>query len=192
MSWLFPTGSWPKYWCFSINASNEYSELISFRIDWFDLLGIQGTFRSLLQHHNSKASILWLSAFFMVQLSHPYMTTGKTITLTIRTFVGKVMSLLFNMISRFVIVFLPRNNHLLISWLQSWSAVILEPKKRKSVTASTFYPSICHEMMGPDAMILVFQMLSFKPAFHSLLSPSSRGSLVPLRFLPLEWYHLYI
>ena len=139
--------------------------LISFRMDWFDLLAVQGTLKSLLQHHNSKASILWCSAFFMVQLSHPYMTTGKTMALTIQTFVSKVMSLLFNMLSRFVIAFLPRSKCLLISWLQSPSAVILEPKKIKSVTVSTFSPSICHEVKGPDAMILVFWMLSFKSAF---------------------------
>jgi len=122
---------WPKYWSFSfsISASNEYSGLISFRIDWLDLLAVQGTLKSLLQHNSSKASILRCSAFFIVQLSHPYMTTGKTIALTRRTFVGKVMSLLFNMLSRLVITFLPRRKHLLISWLQSPSAVILEPPK---------------------------------------------------------------
>ena len=145
----------PQYWSFSfsISPSNEYLGLISFRIDWFDLLAVQGTLKSLLQHHSSKASILWHSAFFMVQLSHLYMTTKKTIGLTRRTFVGKVMSLLFNMLSRLVIAFLPRRKHLLISWLQSPSAMILEPKKIKSVTVS---PSICHEMMGLDAMIFVF------------------------------------
>ena len=122
---------WPKYWnfSFSVSPSNEYSGLISFRIDWFDLLAVQGTLKSLLQHHISKASILWLSAFFTVQLSHPYMTTGKTIALTRRTFIGKVMSLLFSMLSRLVITFLPRSKHLLISWLQSPSAVTLEPPK---------------------------------------------------------------
>ncbi|CAN0470004.1 unnamed protein product [Rangifer tarandus platyrhynchus] len=122
---------WPKYWSFSfsMSPSNEYSGLISFRMDWLDLLAVQGTLKSLFQHHSSKASILWCSAFFIVQLSHPYMTTGKTIALTRRTFVGKVMSLLFNMLSRFVIAFLPRSKHLLISWLQSPSAVVLEPKK---------------------------------------------------------------
>ena len=120
---------WPKYWSFSISPSNEYSGLISFRMDWFYLLAVQGTFKSLLQHHSSKASILWSSAFFTVQLSHPYMTTGKTIALTRHTFVGKVMSLLFNMLSRLVITFLPRSKRLLISWLQSPSAVILEPPK---------------------------------------------------------------
>ena len=127
---------WPKYWSFSfsISPSNEHSGLISFKMDWLDLLAVQGTPKSLLQHHSSKASILWCSAFFIVQLSHPYVTTGKTIALTRWTFVGKVMSLLFNMLSRFVIAFLQRSKHLLISCLQSPSAVILEPKKIKSVT----------------------------------------------------------
>ena len=135
---------WPKYWSFncSISHSNEYSGLISFRIDWFDLLVVQGTFKRLLQNHSSKASILCCSAFFMVQLSHPYMTTGKTIALTRWTFVGKVMSLLFNMLSRLVIAFLPRSKHLLISWLQLPSTVIVEPKKIKSVTVSIFFPSM--------------------------------------------------
>ena len=121
----------PKYWSFSfsISPSNDHPGLISFRMDWLDLLAVQETLKSLLQHHSSKASILWLSAFFTVQLSHPYMTTGKTIALTRRTFVGKVMSLLFSMLSRLVITFLPRSKRLLISWLQSPSAVILEPKK---------------------------------------------------------------
>ena len=129
---------WPKYWSFSlrISPSNEYSGLISCRIDWFDLLAVQGTPKSLLRH-NSKASIPRHSAFFMVQLSHPYMTTEKTIALTIRIFVGKVMSLLFNMLSRFVMAFLPRSKRVLISWLRSPSAVILEPKKIKSVTVSS-------------------------------------------------------
>ena len=147
---------WTKYWSFSFSISpfNEYSELISFRMDWLDLLAVQGTLKSLLQHHSSKASTLHCSAFFIVQLSHPYMTPGKTITLTRWTFVGKVMSLLFNMLSRLVITFLPRSKCLLLSWLQSPSAVILEPRKIKFV--STVYPSICHEVMGPDAMILVF------------------------------------
>src|SRR5574340_669733 len=154
-------------------------------MDWLDLLAVQGTLKSLLQHHSSKASILWRSAFFIVQLSHPYMTTGKTIALTRRTFVGKVMSLLLNMLSRLVITFLPRSKRLLISWLQSPSAVILEPKKIKSDTVSTVSPSISHEVMGLDAMILVFSMLSFKPTFsHSsftflkrLLSSSSLSAL---------------
>ena len=149
---------WPKYWSFSfsISPSNEYSGLIPFRMDWLDLLAVQGTLKSLLQHHSSKASILQCSASFIVQLSHPYMSAGKTIALTRWTFVGKVMSLLFNMLSRSVITFIPRSKRLLISWLQSPSAVILEPKKIKSVTVSIVSPSICHEVMGPDAMILVF------------------------------------
>ena len=130
--------------------------LISFRTDWLDLLALQGTLKSLLQHHSSKASILWCSAFFVVQLSYPYMTTLKIIALTRWTFVGKVMSLLLNMLSRLVINFLSRSKHLLISWLPSPSAVILEPRKIKSATVSTLSPSICHEVMGQDAMILVF------------------------------------
>ena len=147
---------WPKYWSFSISPSNENSGLISFRMDWLDLLAVQGTLKVRLQHHSSKASVLRRSAFFTVQLSHPYMTTGKTIALTRWTFVGKGMSLLFNMLSRLVITYLPRSKHLLISWLQSPSAVILEPRKIKSATVSTVSPSICHEVMGPDAMIFVF------------------------------------
>ena len=148
----------PKYWSFSFNISpsNEYSGRISFRMNWLDLLAVQGTLKSLLQHHSSKASVLWCSAFFIVQLSHPYMTTGKTITLTRWTFVGKVMSVFFNMLSTLVIAFHSRSKHLLISRLQSPSAVILEPKKAKSVTVSTVSPSISHEVIGPDAMILVF------------------------------------
>ena len=125
-------------------------------MDWLDLLAVQGTLKSLLQHHSSKASILWRSAIFKVQLSHLHMTTGKTIALTRWTFVGKVISLLFNMLPRLVIAFLPGSKHLLISWLQSPSAVILEPPKLKSLTVSIVSPSICHEMMGPDAVILVF------------------------------------
>ena len=162
---------WPKDWSFSfsISPSNEYSGLISLRTGWFDILEVQETLKSLLQHHSSKASILRCSAFYIVQLSHPYIITGKTIALTRRTLLGKVMSLLFNMLSRFVIGFLPRSKILLISWLQSPSAVILEPKKIKSDTVSIVSPSICHHKMGPDAMILVFWMLSFKP----LLSLSS-------------------
>ena len=149
----------PKYWSFSFNISpfNEYLGLISFRIDWLDLLAVQGTLKSLLQYHSSKASILRHSAFFIVQLSHPYLTTGKTIALTRQTFVGKVMFLLFNILSRLVIAFLPRSKCLLISWLQSPSAVILERKKIKSLTVSIVSPSICHEVMGPDAMILDFE-----------------------------------
>ena len=142
---------WPKYWSFgfSIIPSKEISGLISFRMDWLHLLAVQGTLKSLVQHDSSKASILGRSAFFTVQLSHPYMTTGKTIALNRRTFVGKVMSLLLNMLSRLVITFLPRSKHLLISWLQSPSAVILELKKIKSDTISTVSPSVSHELMGP-------------------------------------------
>ena len=137
---------WPKFWSFSfsISPSNEHPGLISFRLDWLDLLAVQGTLKSLLQHHSSEASILRHSSFFTVQLSHPYMTTGKTIALTRQTFVGKVMSLLLNMLSRLVITFLPRSKHLLISWLQSPSAVILEPQKIKSDTVSTVPPFISH------------------------------------------------
>ena len=162
---------WPKYWSFSFSfsPSNEYSGLIFFRIGWFDHLEVQGTLKSLLKHHSSKASILWCSASFIVQLSHPYMTTEKTIALTRRNFVAKVMFLLFNMLSRLVIAFLPRSKCLLISWLQSPSAVILEPKKVKSLAVSIVSQSICHEVMGPDAMIFVFCMLRFKPAFFTVL-----------------------
>ena len=146
------------YWScsFNISHSNEYSGLISFRLDWLDLIAIQGILKSLRQHHSSKASVLWCSAFFIVQLLHPYMTTGKTIALTRWTFVGKVMSLLFNMLSRLVITFLLRSKRLLISWLKSLFAAILDPPKIKSVAVSTVSPSICHEVMGPDAMIFVF------------------------------------
>ena len=158
---------WPKYWSFSFNISpsNEHPGMISFRMDWLDLLAVQGTLKSLLQHHSSKASILQCSAFFIVQLSHPYITTRKTIALTRWASVGKVMSLLLNMLSRLVIAVLPRSKRLLISWLQSPSAVILEPKKIKSVTVSIVFPSICYEVMGVDNMIFVIWMLSFKPAF---------------------------
>ena len=148
---------WPKYWSFkfSISPSNEYSGLISFRIDWFDLLAFQGTLESLFQQHSLKASILHHSAFFMVQLSHPYVTTGKNRALTIRTFVSKVTSLHFTL-SRFVIAFFPRNKRLLISWLQLPSTVIWKPEKMKSVTVSIVSPSICHEGMQLDTMIFVF------------------------------------
>ena len=140
---------------FNISPSNEQLGLISFRMDWLVRLAVQGILKSLLQHHSSKASILRCSAFFIIQLSHPYRTTGKTIALTRWTFVDKVMSLLFNKLSRLVITFLPRSRCLLMSWLRSPSAVILEPQKIKSVTVSIASPSICHEVMGPDAMILV-------------------------------------
>ena len=139
----------PKYWSFGFNISpsNEHPGLISFRMDWLDLLAVQRTLESLFQHHSSKASILQCSAFFIVQLSHPYMTTGKTIALTRQTFVGKVMSLLFNMLSTLIITFLPRSKRLLISWLQSPSPVILEPRKIKSATVSPLSPFICHELI---------------------------------------------
>ena len=158
---------WPKYWHFSFNISpsNEDPGLISFRMDWLDLLAFQRTLKSLLQHHSSKASILRCSAFFIVQLSHPYMTTGKTIALTRWTFAGKVMSLLFNMLSRLVITFFPRSKCLLISWLQSPSAVILEPKKNKVWHCFHCFPIHLPWRMGPGGMILVFWMLSFKPTF---------------------------
>ena len=190
---------WPKYWSFSFNISpsKEHPGLISFRMDWLDLLAVQGTLKSLLQHHSSKASILQRSAFFTVQLSYPYMTSGKTIALTRRTFVGKVTSLLLNMLSMLVITFLPTRKRLLISWPQSPSAVILEPRKIKSATVS---PSICHEMMGPDAMIFVFWMLSFKPTFSlcpftfikRLFSSSSLSAIrvvssAYLRLLIIAW-----
>ena len=149
---------WPKYWSFSfrISPSNEHPGLISFRMDWLDLPAVQGTLKSPLQHHSSKASIFRCSAFFIFRLSHPYMTIGKTIALTRWTFVGKVMFLLFNMLSRLVITFHPRSKCLLISWLQSPCAVILEPQKIKSDNVSTLSPSICHEVIGPDAMIFIF------------------------------------
>ena len=157
---------WPKYWSFSfsISPSNEYSGLISLMVELFDLLAVQGSLRSLVQHHSLKASVLCHSAFFMVQLSQLYMTPGKTMALTIWTFGGRVISLLFNILSSYVIDFLPRSICLLISWLQSPSTVILEPKKRKSVTISTLSPSVCHEVIGPDGIILVFLIFSFKLA----------------------------
>ena len=184
---------WPEYWSFSFNISpsNEHPGVICFRMDWLDLLTVQGTLKSLPQHHHSKETILQHSTIFIVQLSHPYMTTGKTIALIGQIFVDKVMSLLFNMLSRLVIAFPPRSEYLLILWLHSPSAVILEPKKIKSVTVSIVFPSICHEVMGLGAMILVFWMLSFKPAFSlssftfikkiissSLLSPIREKSSV--------------
>ena len=161
MSQLFAWGSQST----GVSALASFLPKKFFRMHWLDLLAVQGALKSLLQHHSSKASLLRRSAFFTVQLSPPYMTTGKTIALTRQTFVGKVTSLLLNILSRLVITFLPRSKRLLISWLQSPSAVILEPQKIKSDTVSTVSPSICHEMMGPDAMIFVFWMLSFKPTF---------------------------
>ena len=195
MSQLFTSGG-PKYWSFSFNISpsSEHPGLISFRIDWLDLLAVQRTLKSILQHHNSKTSILWHSVFFIVQLSHPYMTTGKTIALTRWTFIGKVTSLLFNMLSRLVIAFLPRSRRLLISWLQSPSAVIVEPKKLVSDTVS---PPISHEVMGLDAMIFVFWMLRFKPTF-SLSSFTfikrlfSSSSLSARRVVSSEYLRLFI
>ena len=167
---------WPKYWSFSfsISPSNEYSRLISFRIDWLELLAVHGTLKSI-QHHSSKASVLQHSAFFMVQLSYPYMTTGKTIALTRQIFVGKMMSLLFNTLFQFIIAFFPRSKRLLISWLQSPSALILELPEIKSVTLFIVSPSICHDVIG----------LSVKPFFYSpLVLPSLRGSLVSPHLLP--------
>ena len=170
---------WPKYWSFSfsISPSNEYSGLISFRIDWFDLFAVQGTLKSFFQHHSSKTSIFQHPAFFIVQISHPYMTTGKAITLTKTDLCWQSnVSPFLNMLSRLVITFLPRSKHLLISWLGSPSAAILEPSKIKSDTVSTVSPSISHEVMGPDATILVFLMLSFKPTFSWVFgSKSPRG-----------------
>ena len=159
---------WPKCWSFSfsISPSNEHSGLISFRMDWLDLHAVQGTLKSLFQHHSSKTSILQCS-FFIVQLSHPYTTTGKTIALTRWTFVGKVTSLLFNMPFRLVITFLSRSKRLLILWLQSPSAVILEPRKIKSATVSTASPSIYHEVMGLDAMIFCTRTESFPKFLQS-------------------------
>ena len=191
--------SWPKYWSFSfsISPSNEYSGLISLRTDWLDILAVWGTLKSLLQYHSSKASILQCSAFFMVQLSHPYMTTGKTKALARGTFVGKIMSLLFNMLSRLVITFLPRSKCILISQLQSSSVVILEPPKIKSVTVSTVSSSIFHEVVGPDSMILAFWILSFKPAF-SLSSVTfikrlfSSSSLSAIRVVSSAYLRLLI
>ena len=181
--WVSSSHQVAKDWSFSfrISPSNEYSGLISYRIDSFYLLAVQGTLKSLLQHHSSKASILLHSAFFVVQLSHPYMTTGKTIALTRWTFVGNVMSLHFSMLCWLVIVFF-QGASVLISWLQSPSAMILEPPNKVCQLFSTVSPSICHEVMGPNATIFVFWMLNFKPTFHTPLSLSSRGSLV-LRFL---------
>ena len=166
--WVFSNESalcirWPKYWSFSfnINPSNEYSGLISFRMDWLNLLAVQGTLKSLLQHHSSKASVLQCSPFFIVQLSHPYMTTGKTIGLTRQTFVYKVRSLLFNMLSRLVITFLPRSKHLLISWLQLSSAVIFQPPQNKVCHCFHCFPVYLHEVMRAEAMIFTFLNVVF-------------------------------
>ena len=176
---------WPKYWSFSfsINPSNAYSELISFKTDWFDIIAVQGTLKSPVQHHNSKTSILQCSAFCMVQLHIPYVTNGKIIALTRQTFVGKVLSLFLNMLSRLVIAFLLRSKRLLIPWLQSPSAVILEPKKIKSATVSVVFPSVCHKVMGWDATFLFFWCWVLSQFFHSPVSLSSRAYLV-IHFLP--------
>ena len=197
----FPTsGSFPmsqhfilggqSYWSFSfsISPSKEYSGLISFRIDCFDLLAVQETLESLLQHHNSKSVNLWPSAFFMIQLSHLYMTIGKPTALSICTFVSKLMSLLFNMLLRFVIAFLPRNKCLLVTWLQSPSTVIFEPKKR-NLSLFQVFPLLLPWSGGTRCHDLRFMNLNFKPAFSVF---SLRGSLVPLCFLPLESYYLHI
>jgi len=188
---------WPKYWSFSfgISPSNEYSGSISFRIDWFDLLAVQGTLKSLLHHHISKASILKHLTFFMVQLSHPYVTTGKTITLIIWIFGSKVMSLLLNTLSRFIKVFLPGSKCLFISWLQWPSAVILEPKKIKYVIVSIVSPSVCHEVMGQGAIILVFWMLHFKLSFSlssfiCIKRVFSSSSLSPIRVVSSGYLRL--
>ena len=163
---LFFSHSVISYWSFNFSSSNEYSGLISFGIDWFDLLVVEGTLKSLLQHHSSKASVLWCSALFIVQLSHLYMATVKTITLTIQTFLSKVMSLLFSMLARFIFAFLQRSKHLLISWLQSPSKVILEPKRKESLSWFPLFPQLfAIKWWDTDALIFVFPMLSFKSAF---------------------------
>ena len=178
---------WPKYWSFSfsISPSSEHPGLISFRMDWLDLLEVQGTLKSLLQYHSSKASILWCSTFFIVQLSHPNLTTGKPYFWLWLTFVGKVMSLLFNMLFRLVITFIPKSKHLLTSCCKSPSAVILEPPKIKSATVSTISPSICHEVMGPDAMILILwiflgmeKLLEFKLPSYLSFPPAKDFSVL--------------
>ena len=187
--WVFSSESalpirWPKYWSFSFSLSDEYPGLISFMIDWFDLLAVQGTLKSLFQHHSSKASVLRCSASFMVQLSHPHMTTGKTIALTRRAFVGKVMSLLLNMLSRLVITFLPRSKNPLILSLQSPSAGILEPKKIMSVTVYIVSPSFAMKWWDLRPWTSYFECWVLRQLFQSLLSLSSRGSLVLICFLP--------
>ena len=168
---------WPKYWsfCFSTSPSNKHPGLISFRMDWLYLLAVQGTLKNLLQHHSLKATSFQRSAFFTVQVLHPYMTSGKTIVLIRCTFVVIVMSLLFNMLPRLVITFLPSSKCLLISWLQSPPAVILEPPKIKSDTVSTVSPCISDEMMGPDSMIYFSECWTLSPRFHSPLSLSSNS-----------------
>ena len=184
---------WPKYWSFSFNISpsNEYSELISFRMNWLDLLAVQGTLKSL-QHHSSKASVLRRSAFFIVQLSHPYMTTGKTIALTRWTFVGKVMSLLFNMLSRLVITFLPRSKRLLISWLQSTICSDFGAQENKVCHCFHCSPIYFPWSDGTRCRDLSFLNVCFKPTFSLSYFTFIRVSSVPLHFLPLGWCHLHI
>ena len=181
--------SWPQGLFKWVSSSHQVAEELEFQLP--EHLAVQGTLKNLLQHHSSKASILQCSSFFLVQLSHPYMTTGKTIALTRQTFVGKVMSLLFHMLFRLVITFLPRSKRLLISWLQSPSTVILEPLKIKSATVSTVSPSICHEVMGPDATIFVFWMLSFKPTFSLYLKYSINDSHHAIHYM-LHLLYLFI
>ena len=183
MSQFFTSGGQNTEISASTSILPKNTQGMFFRMDWLDLLAVQGTIKIFLQYHTSKTSILWCSALFIVQLSHPYMTTGKTIALTRQTFVGKVMSLLFNMLSILAITFLPRSKCLLTSWLQSPFAVMLEPKIINSATVSSVYPSICHEMIGPDATILVFWMLCFKPTF-SLSSFTFIKRFLVLHFLP--------
>ena len=180
-----------KDWSFSINPCNEYPGLISFMVNWFDL-AVQGTLKSLPKYCSLKESILQCSAFFMVQILHLYLTTGKIIALTMWTFASKVMALVLNMLSRFVIVFSPRSKHLLISWLQSPSTVILEPKKIKSAILAIFSPSICYEVMGPDATILLFFECGVLSQLFILFFHPHQSSLVSLLFLPLWWSHLHI
>ena len=185
---------WPKYWCFSfsISPSNEYSGVISFRMDWLDLLAVQGTLKSLLQHHSSKASILQCSAFFTVQLSHPYMTTGKTIALTRQTFVDKVISLLFNMLSRLVITFLPRSNSLLISWLQSPSAVIWEPKKRKICPCFSFFTYYLPWSDGTGCHDLYFFNAEFQASFFTFIKMLFNSSLSAIRVVSSAYLRLFL
>ena len=184
---------WPKYWSFSftISPSKEHPGMISYRMDWMDLLAFRGTLRSLLQHHSSKPSILQRSAFFTVQLSHPYMTTWKTIALTRQTFVGKVMSLLYNILFRLIITFLPSSKHLLISRLQSPSVVILEPQKISEHCFHCF-PIYLHEVMGPDAMIFVFWMMSFKPTFSLSTFTCIKMLFSSSSLSAIRWCHLHV
>ena len=189
---------WPEYWSFSfsISPSNEHPGLISFRMDWLALLAVQVTLKSLLQHYSSRASILWHWGFFMFQLLHPYLTTGKTIAWTRRTFVSKVVSLLFNLLSTLVIAFPPRSQHLLISWLQSPSAVILEPKKIESVTVPIASPSIYHEVIGLDVMLFIFWMLTFKPSIllssFTIIKRLFRSSFSVIRMISFAYLRLLI